>query len=64
MVDYCNKEENKLGFTITADQSTSVMEVVYSIPEEDCIDAVSEDRIKKSYQIHKQNTALEQRSGR
>jgi len=51
VVDYCNSEENKLGFTITADQSTSVMEAVYSIPEEDWTDAVSEDGIKESYQI-------------
>lgn len=51
VVDYCNNEENKLGFTITTDQSTSVMEAVYSIPEEDWTDVVSEDGIKESYQI-------------
>jgi len=51
VVDYCNSEENKLGFTITADQSTSVMEAIYSIPEEDWSDAIAEDGIKESYQI-------------
>ncbi|MFN3693941.1 MAG: IS1380 family transposase [Ignavibacterium sp.] len=51
IVDYCNSQENKLGFTITTDQSTSVMEAVYSIPEDQWTDAVAEDGIKESYQI-------------
>jgi hypothetical protein len=51
VVDYCNKEENKLGFTISADQSTSVMEAIYSIPEKQWTDAAAEDGIKESYQI-------------
>jgi hypothetical protein len=51
VVDYCNSEENKLGFTITVDQSTSVMETIYSIPEDQWTEAIAEDRIKESYQI-------------
>lgn len=47
-VDYCNNEQNKLGFTITAEQSTLVMEAVCSIPEEDWTDAVSEGGISDS----------------
>lgn len=49
VVDYCN--ENNLGFTISADQSTPVLEAVLSIPEEDWSDAVDSDGIKESYQI-------------
>lgn len=49
IVDYCN--ENNLGFTISADQSTPVLEAVLSIPEEQCLDAVASDGIKEGYQI-------------
>jgi len=49
VVDYC--QEAKIGFTITTDQSTSVMEAVYSIAEEQWTDVVAEDGIKESYQI-------------
>lgn len=49
IVDYCN--ENNLGFTISADQSTPVLEAVLSIPEEQWLDAVASDGIKEGYQI-------------
>lgn len=49
IVDYCN--ENNLGFTISADQTTSVLEAVLSIAEEDWSDAVGFDGIKEGYQI-------------
>ena len=49
IVDYCN--ENNLGFTISADQSTPVLEAVLSIPEEQWSDAVALDGIKEGYQI-------------
>lgn len=49
VVDYCN--ENNLGFTISADQSTPVLEAVLSIPEEQWTDAVALDGIKEGYQI-------------
>jgi len=48
IVDYCN--ENNLGFTISADQSTPVLEAVLSIPENNCSDAVASDGIKEGYQ--------------
>lgn len=49
IVDYCTGED--IGFTITTDQSTSVLEAVKSIPEEQWSTAVAEDGIKESYQI-------------
>lgn len=49
IVDYCN--ENNLGFTISADQTTAVLEAVLSIAEEDWSDAVGFDGIKEGYQI-------------
>ncbi len=49
VVDYCN--ENNLGFTITTDQTTSVLEAVLSIPEDNWSDAVASDGIKEGYQI-------------
>jgi hypothetical protein len=49
IVDYCN--ENNLGFTISADQSTPVLEAVLSIAEEQWKDAVAFDGIKEGYQI-------------
>lgn len=49
IVDYCN--ENNLGFTISADQSTPVLEAVLSIPEDNWSDAVASDGIKEGYQI-------------
>ncbi len=49
IVDYCN--ENNLGFTITADQSTAILEAVLSIPEEQWKEAVAFDGIKEGYQI-------------
>jgi hypothetical protein len=48
IVDYCN--ENNLGFTISADQSTPVLEAVLSIPEDNWSDAVALDGIKEGYQ--------------
>jgi hypothetical protein len=48
IVDYCN--ENFLGFTISADQSTAVLEAVLSIPEDQWLDAVASDGIKEGYQ--------------
>jgi hypothetical protein len=51
VVDYCNSKDKKLGFSITADQSTPVLETVLSIPEEDWVDAVAEDGIKEGYQL-------------
>ncbi len=49
IVDYCN--QNNLGFTISADQSTPVLEAVLSIAEEQWKDAVAFDGIKEGYQI-------------
>ncbi len=49
IVDYCN--ENNLGFTISADQSTPVLEAVLSIPEEQWSEPVAYDGIKEGYQI-------------
>lgn len=49
LVDYCN--ENNLGFTISVDQSTSVLEAVLSIPADKWSDAVAFDGIKEGYQI-------------
>jgi hypothetical protein len=49
IVDYCN--ENNLGFTISADQTTPVLEAVLSIPEDNWSDAVGFDGIKEGYQI-------------
>lgn len=49
IVDYCN--ENNLGFTISADQSTPVLEAVLSIPEDNWSEAVASDGIKEGYQI-------------
>jgi len=49
IVDYYN--ENNLGFTISADQTTLVLEAVLSIAEEDWSDTVARDGIKEGYQI-------------
>lgn len=49
IVDYCN--ENNLGFTISADQSTPILEAVLSIPEDNWSEAVASDGIKEGYQI-------------
>ncbi|HNV63186.1 MAG: IS1380 family transposase [Rikenellaceae bacterium] len=49
VVDYCN--ENNLGFTITTDQTTPVLEAVLSIAEEHWSEAVAFDGIKEGYQL-------------
>jgi hypothetical protein len=49
LVDYCN--ENNLGLTITADQTTSVLEAVLSIPEEQWSEAVASNGMKEGYQV-------------
>jgi len=49
LVDYCN--ETNLGFTITADQTASVLEAVLSIPEEQWSEAVAIDGMKEGYQV-------------
>lgn len=49
IVDYCNG--NNLGFTISADQTTPVLEAVLSKPEDNWSDAVAFNGIKEGYQI-------------
>ncbi|MEG8990933.1 IS1380 family transposase [Ignavibacteria bacterium 4148-Me] len=49
VVEHCNGEN--IGFTITADQSASVLEAVLSIPEERWKRAIASDGIKESYEI-------------
>lgn len=49
VVEHCNGEN--IGFTITADQSASVLEAVLSIPEERWKRATASDGIKESYEI-------------
>ena len=49
ILDCCN--ENNLGFTISADQTTPVLKALLSKPEDNWSDTVAFDGIKEGYQI-------------
>lgn len=49
VVDYCNKE--KVGFTITADQTEPVLEAIKSIPEEQWQRGIDKEGLKEDYEI-------------
>jgi hypothetical protein len=49
IVDYCNKE--KIGFTITTDQTEPVLEAIKSIPEEQWQRGIDKEGIKEEYEI-------------
>ena len=48
VVDYCVEE--RLGYTITADQTEGLLEAIKSIPEEDWKRAVDKEGIKEDYE--------------